>query len=610
MKENPPTGANWVAVFAGRMALGLPVLILAPLYGIWPLDHLISLGLMLPALGAVECLASTGTWLYCPLASEGERHATSYGLPVVQLASLVHRSGLFPLAVSWNITGFLLLYLAGVGTQGFLRSMGIGGFVSLIGSILFLALPIVSAKGGYPLLMWGFALLPMLLWAQFGAWQLKSHIFAFLIFSVALTLGLFQEPYSLVMALTFGGWLAVVRIMADGGSGLRFTIPRTTTWLLACLLAILLYRAYVPGGADYAVMPMDFFRGQGIDLIALVARDPQLFWLGPIFGVGALTPALYFTDGEMTAHSYIGLALVLGVVIFLLTQRFWRDARQIVLLLTFLGASLMALGPSLKINSIADGRSADDPITMQTYLMPPEAAVISLPHQFVYEFPPFRYMRSVSRWYLLAALMLVTLLALSVEALWRRAFWGRGFAVLLVSMALLEHWPNITHRMALTEVFGRLYAEMERDLIGELEGKLAEGETVVFLGGDRLSNEFFSTWLCARVSCNTFNASTDKARKIAMASWPEVMRSRLDRSSSAAERAELLVNGYFDVLVLSHFDLRWDSYSWPPPANRREHMYETWVRPYRGLENVAVDVGEWFSVVRYSPSSLPENDDS
>jgi len=599
-------GRSWPV----RLLLALPVLALAPLYGIWPLEHLMSLGLTLPALGTIECLARTGTWLYCPLASEGERHATSYGLPVVQLASLVHRTGEFPLVVSWNLTGLMVLYVAGLGTQAFLRAMGVGLGLAVFGSLLFLALPVVYAKTEYPLMLWGFALTPLLLWVQHRAWQFERHWPAFLLLALALTIGLFQEPYSLVMALTFGGWLALVRLSRAGRSGIRFGLARTGVWLLACLVAVSLYRLYVPGGADYAVMPLDFFRGQGIDLVALLARDPQLYGLGPLWGVGHLPPALYFTDGEMTAHSYLGLGLMLGLIGFVLTRRFWRRGRETVLMLTLLGAFLMALGPSLKINSVAEGRQADDPVTMQTYRMPAEAAVVGLPHQFVYELAPFSYMRSVSRWYLLVALMLVTVLMLCVQALAQRGRPGRVLAAALLVWAALEHWPNVSHRQALSGVFGQMYGQMDQDLVVELERLLDHGERVVFLGGERLENEFFSTFLCARAGCRTFNASTDKAHKIAMAGWPDLMRSRLDRPAGAAERAELLEQGHFDALVLSHFNLRWDSYTWPPPESRRETMIATWVAPYRQLDGVDVVSGEWFSVVRPAPRSRPGSDDN
>jgi len=586
---------------ASRLALALPVLLLAPIYGIWPLDHLMSLGLMFPALGVVECLASTGTWLYCPLASLGERHATSYGLPMIQFVSLVHRIGWFPLPVSWNLSGLLVLYLAGLGAQAFFRAMGVSAALAVLGSILFLALPVVWAKNNYPLMLWGFALLPLLLWTQYKAWQLNSHLAAFALLIAALTLGLFQEPYSLVMALTFGGWLALVKLTGSGLQGLRFALVRTGLWVVACLVAVWLYRLYIPGGADYPTMPLDFFRGQGIDLIALIARDPQLYWLGPLWGVGQLTPVLFFTDGEMTAHSYLGLGLLLGLIIFLFSDVVWRSQRRTVLILTLLGAFVMALGPSLKVNSTAADRSADDPITMQTYLMPAEAAVMDLPHQFVYELPPFNAMRSVSRWYLLVALMLVTMLMLGVQSFQSRGPVQLILAALLLLGVALEHWPNIAHRTALTGIFGNLYRQIENDLVEELQQMLRPEERVVFVGGERLNNEFFSTFLCARVGCSTYNASTDKAFAIALASWPDEMRDRLLRPAEPAARADLLQREYFDALVLSHFDLRWDSYSWPPPSEQREVMLEQWVSPYLELESVNVDVGHWFSVIRAEP---------
>ncbi|MFP4209354.1 MAG: hypothetical protein ACLFSC_11915 [Wenzhouxiangella sp.] len=602
----PGTGAvRWPAA----VLLALPALMLAPLYGIWPLDGLMSLGLTLPALGAIECFAQAGTWLHCPLTVGSAPHAISYGLPVVQLTSLVHRLGPFDLLTSWNLTGLGLLYLAGLGSQAFLRAMGAAVLPAVFGSLLFLALPVVYAKSGYPLMLWGFALLPLLLWAQYRAWQLDSHWLAFGLFGMALTLGLFQEPYSLVMALTFGGWLALVQLAMAGRGQLFHRAVRAVIWLLACALAVLLYRRYIPGGADYAVMGMDFFRGQGIDLVALIARHPELYAFGPIWGVGGLAPQLFFTDGEMTAHSYLGAGLLIGAMMFAVSRRFWRSRRDLTLVLTFTGAFVMALGPSLKINSVADGRAADDPITIETYRMPAEAAIMTLPHQFIYELPPFAYMRSVSRWYVLAALMLVTMLVLGAQTLARRGGRpGLAAAVVLLAAVTAEHWPNLQYRQALVASFGELYRQMDQALVPELAGLVRPEERVVFLGGERLVNEFFSTFLCARAGCRTFNASTDKAYKIALSGWPQAMRLALDRPAEPAVRADLLAASPVDALVLSHFHLRWDSYTWPPPDGRRETMIEQWVEPYRSLDGVTVESGRWFSVVR--PRPRPESDGS
>lgn len=561
---------------AFRFVLALPVLFLAPVYGIWPLDHLMSQGLMLPGLGSIESLARTGVWLYCPLTWLGEPHAMSYGLPMVQLASLIRRIAPVELLTAWNLASLIVLYAAGLGAQGFLRSMKVDYRIAVPGSMLFPGLPVVYAKAGYPLMLWGFALL-----------------------AVTLTLALFQEPYSLVMALTFGGWLALGNLIMSGSErrAIWQRVIRALIWVAAVLCAVALYQAYMPGGADYPTMPLGYFRGQGIDLIALIARNPDLYVLGPIWGVGALQPLLYFTNSEMTAHSYLGAGLFLGFIGFCLLVHPLRRLRHTGLLFTVVGAFVMALGPSLKINSIAENRSPEDPVTFKSYQMPAEAAVAGLPHGFLYEVAPFSKMRSVSRWYMIVALGLVTMLSLFLQTLAARGRLGVLVAVVLSAWVAVEYWPNVEKRQALGAAFGHSYRLLEVGPVEELSTLLEPGERVAFVSGERYRNKYFTTFLCARIGCSTFNVSGDKPRSIAIAGWPEDMRQKLTRPTDTSERGKLLDRRYFDALVIPHFDLRWDSYAWPPSEDQRLKM-KAWADAYRGLDGVEASGGKWFTVIR------------
>ncbi|NDY95276.1 hypothetical protein G3I74_05990 [Wenzhouxiangella sp. C33] len=556
-----------------------------------------SLGLMLPALGAIECFAQTGAWFYCPLTSLGEQHALTYGLPMVQVAGLIRRLAPVDLLTAWNLASLLVLYVAGLGSQGFLRAIGVNVWLAVAGSILFLALPIVFAKSGYPLMLWGFALLPAVLWAQLVAWRLHNHVFAFALLAVVFSLALFQEPYSLVMALTFGGWLAIAQLLTAARASWPSKVLRVLVWLAAALLAVFLYRQYIPGGADYAVMPMDYFRGQGIDLLAFLSRNPALYALGPLWGVGALEPALFYTDGEMTAHSYLGLGLAMGLLGFVILVRPWRNTLHMVLLVSVVAAFLMALGPSLKIASVAEDRVADAPVTFDTYRMPAEAAVVGLPHAFVYEIAPFSNMRSVSRWYLLVAIGLVAMLMLFFQELTGRGRPGNAVAITLLLWVAAEYFPDFSHRLALSEGFSNAFRQLDSAAIEELSTLVSPGERVVFVAGDRYGNEFFSTYLCARAGCRTFNVSGDKPRRLAVASWPEALRERLTQSASAAQRAQLLNEVDFDVLVVPHFHMRWDSYTWPPADERRAELRAV-AESYHALEGFEVVSGNWFTTVR------------
>jgi len=352
------------------------------------------------------------------------------------------------------------------------------------------------------------------------------------------------------------------------------------------------------------VMPLDYFRGQGIDLIALLARNPDLYSVGPLWGVGALEPTLFFTDGEMTAHSYLGLGLLLGLVLFCILLKPWRRIRHLVLLITFASAFIMALGPSLKIASTDEGRLPDEPVTFDTYLMPADAAIVALPHAFVYSITPFSNMRSVSRWYLMVAIGLVVMLSLAIQSLAQRGRLGIIASALLAGWVALEYWPNVDHQYAVGSAIGNVYQSMEETLIPEISTMIEPNERVAFVAGERYGNEYFSTYLCAQVGCRTFNVSGDKPRRNALFGWPPPMREKLTRPASASERAALLEEGWFDVLVIPHFHLRWNSYSWPPSEEQQSNL-RSWAEAYTELDGFIVETGDWFTTVRSTTTSTP-----
>lgn len=589
------------------MAWGLPILLLAPLYGLLPLDRMVSLALMLPTLGGIECLADTQNLLYCPLVSQGTDHAMPYGLPFTLLASIIYRAFPIELLTAYNLTGLVILYLAGLGAQAFLRAMNIRPWLALIGALFFLATPIVYAKSTYPLMMWGFVLMPSVLWLQCKFFTVRSHWLAAALISSAFTLAIFQDPYSFVMALTFGGWWLLTPFLKPAHNTWLFVVTRTVLWILGVLLSVFFYQLYLPASTTYHSMSLDFFRGQGIDLIALLARAPELYALGPFWGVGKLDPWLYFTDGEMTAHSYLGFSLVLCLLIFLCSQPWWRRQKLLVVMLTFLGASVMVLGPSLKINDQALTTIDGGPPTVSQYNMAPEMATASLPHQFIYTLPPFKYMRSVSRWYLAAMLMLIVMGLWVIQTLLNKNSLGVIAATALGMITIVEHWPNFKHRMALGAVFGSHYSTLQFDLIKELNRLVGQTSHVLFIGGEQLQNEYFSTYLCARIGCRTYNASGDKALSIASDGWPEKIRRVTLSPASAEERTHLLTDGSVNALILPHFDMRWDSYRWPPSEKTRQTMMQKWVQPYEDMPCIQVAVGTWFSVARLTSPTCPIN---
>ncbi len=317
-------------------------------------------------------------------------------------------------------------------------------------------------------MLWGFVFFPVSIAATVLHWRWTRPLWTTLLLAVVLTFHLFQEPYSLVMALAFGAIYAAVHWLYLWKTRWADALLKSIGWGLAIVAAILLYKLYVPGGADYSTMPMTFFRGQGIDLIAFTARPTFIFLLDLPWGVKNLNPLQFFTDGEAVYNSYLGVGFIGGIILFLAYAGVRQRPQLAALVVITATALLLALGPSLKIDS-QRAEKVQPPIQTEHYLMPSSAAVTSLPHAFVYKLPGIKAMRAVSRWYLLASLCIVVMVTLGLSSLSRR---GRGGSVAAAIFALwiaAEYAPDYRARAAVASTMRTSFDRFNTRAVDELQ---------------------------------------------------------------------------------------------------------------------------------------------
>jgi hypothetical protein len=361
------------------------------------------------------------------------------------------------------------------------------------------------------------------------------------------------------------------------------------------------YKLYIPGGADFDVMPLDFLRGQGIDLIAFFARPTRLFWLDLPWGVRDLDPSKFFSGGQSVKHSYLGIGLIVGMGVFFFCTRFWSSPRLMALPLIAVCALLLSLGPSLKANSQRNSEIAD-PRDVHNQLMPPEFAVAEMPYAFVYRVMPIKYMRSVGRWHLLSMLCAVAMAAIGLSCISRKNTASAVVATLLVAWIALEYAPDYAARAAGAAKAKASFKRFNSTAVAELNDLLKPSERVVFLGKGNIKNEYMSLYLCAQVGCRTFNAPGDKSLEIARRSWPQPLQKALNRRRPVEEQAALLANllrsNLVDAVVLANFDLRWDSYGWKPSPVTVAATSDHLLSPYAALTDLYISKGIYFSVVR------------
>lgn len=577
-----------VALVVAAAATVLPVL-----YGLVPLGGVSHLGTKYWALGLVDCLASYDAWIECPSAALPSGYRPGFGLPFAIVASgLVRLLGIGALP-AYNLVGALYLVLGMAGMAFVGRRLGLGWPLALAAGWLFLSLPITYDKAGYTFLMWGFVAAPLSLAADLWLLDREGPPVAAVGVSAVKVFGLFGEPYSFVITSVFS-LFAVILFAARSLRGRYFLQLWRPLWIaLSLLLAVSLYKAYIPGGADYHVMSLDYFRGQGIDLIAFLARTTRLHFFSLPLLPTDLRALDFFTDGEMVRHSFMGLSLLTAVVAGPVLAR----AKSWPLYALVASAALcfvLALGPALKADSRrAQPLPADHSIiSVEDYRMPREAAVYEFPWAgWFRRLPAVNVMRAVSRWQLMVQLFASLAAMLLLQHLLRRR---RGLAIVFLALLVAEQWPDLGRVYHLHGIFGRHLQRFSDEVVAELDDLVTEGETVLFVEAS-VKAEYLSLYLCAEVGCRSYNASTDKGLDQARRQWPAEIaevaaRPTLDSLRTAFAGTDLR------TAVVPLFDLRWNSYSWKsdmsPDGERRA------LAKRLSASDLETVTGRWFAVIR------------
>src|SRR5262249_36933096 len=180
-------------------------------------------------------------------------------------------------------------------------------------------------------------------------------------------------------------------------------------------------------------------------------------------------------------------------------------------------------------------------ITYNGYVMAADKAVLTLPHAFLYQLSPIKYMRAVSRWYLLFALAAVAMVAVGASHV---SASGRGRAVATLILAVwiaIEYAPNYPHKADAAGAARESFQRFNSEVVSELCDLIKPSTTVFILGTNGPQNEYLSLYLCAVAACRTFNATGDKTREIAFRQWPAELQEANQNSTSKERRAELLV---------------------------------------------------------------------
>ena len=558
----------------------LGLIILGVLYGFGP-EFIPSSGMQQFFLGLAHCYSENLPLLRCDAVAQPDGYTTVFGLPYVLPVAMLERMGV-PLLHAGRIVEFAYLAIAFAGCLALFRSFGVRLFIAFTASFVFFASPIVFAQDGYGPLRLGFALLPFYGWIDLViARQLASRkkeglvlfcCLALIALALVRSFALFMDGYSFVMGLVLSAALLFPLIHQLTSRRNLFRIVLIgLLFLFSTLAAYIAYSSYVGGMVEGSVMPIDFFRGQGVDLYAL-AVPSWMQWFAEWFNIRhSLNGWMTYSDGPNVTYVYLGWSLILLLVFAIFTFFIGCVQREQkiqlgVLLLLFMGSLGLALGPSLKV---ADFREDPPPgrfIEFSDYLMPESQATLSLGTAWLYQkLPGIRNMRAVYRWMLLVKLSILLIAALMLDRLMSQPRL-QFVSILFLLVIVIELLPNIPHRIEYSQRQFNQYKAFERDILASFEDIDIKGSKVLLQPAivEEGWNHFTANFICPVAQLRCFNLGGDKSLMQARLTWPLEVR-ELSRSRwHIGNLQTLLLSGDVDEILIPLFSLRGAAYRWPP----------------------------------------------
>lgn len=594
---------------------------LAVLFGLVP-GLMPSAGMQQFFLGLARCYAEHLPELRCDSIAQPDGYTTAFGLPYVIPVAIFDRLG-FELTIAGKLVELVYLALSLFGSVLLFRALGVRWWLGLVLSTMFLASPIVFAQDGYGPLRAGFALVPLYAWVDLWIARSlaaqsspKSALPAFLggllILVFLRCFALFMDGYSFVMGLALSGALILTVLVSLAQR--RRLIPCLAialVYALPTVLAYLLYSAYAGATVEMAVMPLDFFRGQGVDLYPLLVPSSMQWWASLLGISHSLTGWMSYSDGPSVVMVYLGWTLIAAFLIaavawIVVRRRLIGGACFPVLFLVFGAALLLALGPSLKISDFREEPRPERFIRFSDYLMPASEATLSLGTASLYQHVPgVRNMRAVYRWMLLLKLSAFLIAGLVLENLFRRPG-AKYLAMVSLVLLVIELLPDLTQR---AEHGQRQFAQFHRFQDGALRSLEAlglAGKRVLFLEAEAEAdwNHFTANFLCPMAGLKCFNAGGDKSLVRARLTWPLELRELTRGRWVSGNLGSMLNHDQVDAVLVPLFSLRVAAYHWPPSTKEVDSRLENAMTLASSIGAVAVRQG-WF--VRLFPESTPEH---
>lgn len=386
-------------------------------------------GLALPTLGQsvwlggfARSLSDADTfsiWAYNIGGSEAS--PLMFGLPAAVPMAFLIKAGLHT-ADAYSLSFALWYLISFFGAYTLLRTLNVRQPESILGSMLWLMLPVVHQHSGYSALSISLALLPLYIYTSLRCISNPSLKNLSILVGAAI-ISIFMDGYGFI----FFASCHILIVCIRGLFSRSFRYVNVLFFTIAFGTAYILYASYI-GETSYSPANLNSFRGWGLDLSFAVWPTEGLFFLPDYLKFSLPRYAgQFFGDSSVFRTSFSLFILVPAVILFYKNygDRSFKRIFFVILIFGF----YMALGPSIKWMSF---RPDGQPSTMAA-----EFAVGPTGTGWISSYiPGFNNLRASYRWIAVALLgaWIVCFVSLSDPRLNR--LWSFAFAISCLAIVL------------------------------------------------------------------------------------------------------------------------------------------------------------------------------
>ncbi|NTJ61623.1 hypothetical protein G6M50_01415 [Agrobacterium rhizogenes] len=547
------------------------------LHGAVPFLMTPTLGQAIWASGFAQSLANRG-WLNI--------YAHDFGIPL-PAAIAFGLSGALPM--SWLIrlglhpadayAGVFALWLMIAFCSAYLicRSLGMVRALSILAAIAWMGMPIIWAHANYSMLSLGIGLLPFYFLAALRLFRLEmavNRVSAASFYFLAALISIFMDGYTFVMFAVGSSILLGYSLLSEGRKRRDLLTKALPVHIASFLLAYIAFAAYI-GRYSYEQSPIDFFRGWGLDLSFALVPTKGMYWLLDKSGLSvARSDELYFGDASVwkTTFALPTIAIALWA--------WWRARKRRNLSMCFMIVALiafyMALGPSLKIDSVKPAEIRTAQPGQQSAQMPAQLAIAPTGNAWISEtLPGFKSMRASYRWSALgifALWMVIVICSASSDKRYK-------LPAVALTLIVLLNIPNLPERFRSLADNRMQFLQIETDLVEKLRQAVKQNETVAFVPWQ---NDFIVNYLAPKIGFRAFNIGGDKNLTDAQTQWPSDMQAlggQLD-DSKISHIVRLLAMQKTDAVIVPYLHTLWSAHLWPcldqTQAKITESLREEW----------------------------------